>query len=57
MELSNQRSSCSLCAEAEITGVYVLFYIPQHLGPPIVLGYQFQHLPSTRVSYDLGVMV
>ena len=56
MQLSYQRVSHHLCPEAEITGADILPYILEHLGPPIVVGYQFQHFPMTGVAGDLGVM-
>ena len=39
MELSDWGLPRGLFVEIEITGAYVLPYIPRYLGLPIVLGY------------------
>jgi len=44
------------CSEAEIAGTYILADVLRYLGPPVVLGHQFQCLPAFRVFHDLGVM-
>jgi len=41
LKLTNWRVLPRFHPEAEITGTYILADVPRHLGPPVVLGYQF----------------
>ena len=41
LELADWRVLPRFCPETEITGTYILANVPRHLGPPVVLGYQF----------------
>ena len=41
LKLANRRVSPRFHPEAEIAGTYILADVPRHLGPLVVLGYQF----------------
>jgi len=41
LKLIDWRVSPRFCLETEIAGTYILADVPRHLGPPVVLGYQF----------------
>jgi len=56
LKLANWRVSSRFSPEAEITGTYILADIPRHLRLPVVLGHQFQCLPASGVSCDVGVV-
>jgi len=53
---ANRRVSPGFRPEAEITGAHILTNIPRHLRPPVVPGHQFQCLPASGVTCDMGVV-
>jgi hypothetical protein len=57
MELSSWTTMLDLCPETKVACPCVLTNILRHLWPPVIPGNEFQGLPGSRMSHNLGVIV
>jgi len=56
LKLTNRRMLPRFRPEAKIASTHILANVPRHLGLPVVLGHQFQCLPASGVSCNLGII-
>jgi hypothetical protein len=57
LEFAEGLMSLCLGPETEIASAAILTYVSRHLWPPVGSGDEFECLPSSQVSGDVGVVV
>jgi hypothetical protein len=57
MELSGGSLVLQLCSIAQITHLDIETNVPQHLRPPVILGYHFEGLEAACMSPDMHIVM